>query len=102
MKYFGYATIVGIFIIFCIIFIVLSNKITTKDKEIKVLTEEINQYKQAANPSKEIIDSLTYNIEYRDSVIYNIKHKYITDVEVIKNMPDSTLVELFHKLVWSE
>lgn len=102
MKYIGYIATFVVLIVCCIIFIGLNNKVKHQNETINILTEEIAQYKQAANPSKEIIDSLVYNIEYRDTIVYNIKHKYIKDVEVVKNMPDSTLVELFHKLVWSE
>lgn len=69
---------------------------------INELNKEIEYYKEAANPSGEVIDSLKYNIEYRDTTIYNIKKKYIEDVEIIKSMPDSAAVELFNSLVWSD
>jgi uncharacterized coiled-coil DUF342 family protein len=77
-------------------------KINNYKKQIIELTEEIEKYKQAANPSKEEIDSLAYNIQYRDSIIYDIKTKYIKDVEVIKTMPDSSVVDMFKELVWSD
>ena len=76
--------------------------IKSKNKYIDELTEQIEYYKQAANPSKEVIDSLAYNIHYRDSIIYNIKHKYITDVELVKEMSDSTVVNYFKQLVWTD
>lgn len=79
-----------------------SNELKKYEKQIIILNEQIEKYKQAANPSKETIDSLVYNIEYRDTIIYNIKHKYINDVEIIKNMPDSVAVDVFNKLVWSD
>lgn len=89
-------------IILLIIFFTYRNKIDKQKEEITILNEQIEKYKQAANPSKEIIDSLVYNIEYRDSIIYNIKHKYINDVEIIKNMSDSVAIDIFNKLVWAE
>lgn len=76
--------------------------VKSKNKKIDLLNKEIEYYKEAANPSGEIIDSLVYNIKYRDSIVWNIKTKYIEDVEVIKNMPDSAAVELFNQLVWAE
>lgn len=76
--------------------------IKSKNKCIDKLTEQIEYYKRAANPSKEAIDSLVYNIHYRDSIIYNIKHKYITDVKLVKEMSDSTVVNYFKQLVWTD
>lgn len=76
--------------------------IRNKNKQITELTEQIEYYKQAANPHKEIIDSLVYNIHYRDTIIYNIKQKYITDVEIVKEMSDSVVVDYFKQLVWSD
>lgn len=76
--------------------------IQSKDKEIANLNEQIEYYKQAANPSGEIIDSLVYNIHYRDTTIYNIKQEYITNVEIVKEMSDSTLVDYFKQLVWAD
>lgn len=97
-------------LIFCVICIIvgciitgyINNKINKYKEQIIELTEEIEQYKQAANPSKERIDSLVYNISYRDSVIINIKKKYVEDTEYIKNMPDSSVVNMFKELVWAE
>lgn len=89
------------FIAICI-YLGIQYKINSYKKQIIELTEEIEQYKQAANPSKERIDSLVYNISYRDSVIINIKKKYVEDTEYIKNMPDSSVVDMFKELVWAE
>lgn len=68
---------------------------------INELNKEIEYYKEAAKPSGEVIDSIKYNIQYRDTTILNIKKKYVEDVEIIKNMPDSSAVNLFHELVWA-
>lgn len=98
-----------VLIIFSICIIILSislgytkNKINKYKEEVIELTEIIDKYKQAANPSKEKIDSLVYNIKYRDSIIYDIKTKYVEDVKVIKNMPDSSVVDMFKELVWAD
>lgn len=76
--------------------------IRNKNKQINELTNQIEYYKQAADPCKEIIDSLVYNIHYRDSIIYNIKTEYITNVEIVKEMSDSAVVDYFKQLVWSD
>ena len=97
---------VALFIICCIFIACIlgyyDNKVKKYEKQIIELKAEIEEYKKAANPSKEIIDSLVYNIEYRDSIIYYKKVKYVEDVEIIKNMPDSAIVDKFKELVWSE
>ena len=90
------------FIIAICVCLNMQYRINSYKKQIIELTEEIEQYKQAANPSKERIDSLVYNISYRDSVIVNIKKKYVEDTEYIKNMPDSSVVDMFKELVWAE
>lgn len=99
--------IVLIIFIICIIILGISlsytkNKINKYKEEVIELTEEIERYKQAANPSKEKIDSLVYNIQYRDSIIYDIKTKYVEDVKIIKDMPDSSVVNMFKELVWAD
>lgn len=103
-------TVDKITMVFCIICSIIiisvsiyySTKIKTYRKQIIELNAKIEYYKQAANPSKEKIDSLQYDIHNRDSIIYDIKIKYIEDVEIIKNMPDSSTVSLFKELVWSD
>lgn len=97
-----------VLVIFSICIIIFSislgytkNKINKYKEEVIELTEIIDKYKQAANPSKEKIDSLVYNIQYRDSIIYDIKTKYVEDVKIIKNMPDSSVVDMFKELVWA-
>lgn len=96
--------IISIIIIVLFLTICIINYFTIKSykKEVKELNAIIEQYQEAANPSGEVIDSLVYNIEYRDSIIYNIKTEYIKDVEVIKTLSDSALVDNFYKLVWAE
>lgn len=98
-----------VLVIFSICIIILSislgytkNKINKYKEEVIELTEEIERYKQAANPSKEKIDSLIYNIQHRDSIIYDIKTKYVEDVKIIKDMPDSSVVNMFKELVWAD
>lgn len=89
-------------IVASIICIYSSNKIDNLNKQIIELNNQIEYYKKAANPSKEKIDSLQYDIHRRDSIIYDIKTKYIKDVEIVKNMPDSNAVSLFKELVWAD
>ena len=98
-KYIGYLLLLLIVVTESLIY---TNIINNKNKTINQLNNEIEYYKQAANPSKEIIDSLVYNITYRDSIIYEHKIQYINDVETIKNTPDSSIVDLFYKSVWAD
>lgn len=93
------AIVVLIIIVFCFVGYYKSNQRLNRIKELEA---EVEYYKNAANPSGEVIDSLKYNIQYRDTTIFNIKKKYVEDVEIIKNMPDSSAVNLFHKLVWAK
>lgn len=91
-----------IFTLICVGLCIYGHFVCKKQAEmINDLTEQVEYYKNAANPSGEVIDSLKYNIQYRDTTIVNIKKKYVEDVEIIKNMPDSAAVNLFHELVWA-
>lgn len=98
------ASVIFLIIVLCfsIAIGILSIKLNNKDKEIVKLKEDIEYYKKAANPSGEIIDSLVYNIIYRDTIIYKSKTKYLYDIEIIKTATDSSVVDMFHKLVWAE
>lgn len=96
-----YILCIIIWLILSISCIYLYDKSKKRLNTINELNKEIEYYKNAANPSGEVIDSLKYNIKYRDTTIVNIKKKYVEDVEIIKNMPDSAAVNMFHELVWA-
>lgn len=81
-----------------IVFAITTNK---QRKQINKLTKEIEYYKEAEIPFKESIDSVVHKINYRDSIIYNIKQDYLYDSEVIKNMSDTAAVGWFLQSVWS-
>ena len=73
-KWIIYLIVIILFVIGGIItYNVIKNKFEQKDKEIAALKVEVEYYKNAANPSGEVIDSLQYNIDYRDTVTYHIK-----------------------------
>lgn len=88
--------------IICLFFFFAFKTVENKSKEIEKLKAEIEYYKQAEKPNPQIIDSIAYNIEYRDSTIYKLKQDFKYDVEIIKSMPDSALINKFYKLVWAD
>ena len=45
--------------------------------------------------NKVILDSLEYNILYRDTIIYNIKQQIIEDEKTIISLDDSSTITLF-------
>lgn len=93
---------IGVIVVFLISNIILSNKLNNSRKTITELNDKLKQYESVDVPFKGEIDSLKVNIIYRDSIINRIKIKYVQDVEVIKNMPDSAAVILFDELVWAD
>lgn len=70
-------------------------------QKIEELTNKVKQYESIEIPSTGELDSLKNDINYKDSIIKQIKTEYIKDVEWVKNMPDSAAVALFHQLVWA-
>ena len=101
MKMSIVGTLVSLAII-CLFCFFAFKTIESKSKEIEKLKAEIEYYKQAEKPNPQAIDSLAYNIEYRDSTIYKLKQDFKYDVEIIKSMPDSALVNKFYELVWAD
>ena len=45
-----------------------------------------------------ILDSIKYNIIYKDSIIIKLRYKYETKIIEVNNLSDSASVELFKKL----
>jgi hypothetical protein len=95
--------VIGVSAIICmIIMAVFIRKSEIDNKTIAELNAKLKQYESIQLPSKGEIDSLKANISNKDSIIKQIKIEYIKDVEIVKNMPDSDAVNLFHQLVWSD
>lgn len=67
----------------------------------KVLTE-LEYYHNIDTNAIHKIDSIEYNIRQKDSIIYNIKTKYINEIEIIKANNDIDAVTQFQQLVESE
>lgn len=93
---------IGFAIIYFVSTILVIDKCDTYKKEIANLEDKLKQYENIYIPSTGEIDSLKADINYKDSIIKQIKLEYIKDVEWVKNMPDSAAVALFHQLVWAE
>lgn len=88
--------------VICMVAIAILVRQNNFDKQkIEELTNKIKQYESIEIPSTGELDSLKNDINYKDSIIKQIKTEYIKDVEWVKNMPDSAAVALFHQLVWA-
>lgn len=46
-----------------------------------------------------VLDSISHNIHYRDSIIYTIREEQYEKIEEIKHYSDSATIELFYKLL---
>lgn len=90
-----------VIIIYTITICILIQQNNSNEKQITELTRKLKQYENINIPSKEETDSIKINIHYKDSIIKFIKKEYIKDVELVKNMPDSSAIALFHQLVWA-
>ena len=88
--------------VICMVAIAILVRQNNFDKQkIEELTNKVKQYESIEIPSTGELDSLKNDINYKDSIIKQIKTEYIKDVEWVKNMPDSAAVALFHQLVWA-
>lgn len=88
--------------VICMVAVAILVRQNNFDKQkIEELTNKVKQYESIEIPSTGELDSLKNDINYKDSIIKQIKTEYIKDVEWVKNMPDSAAVALFHQLVWA-
>lgn len=49
--------------------------------------------------NKVVLDSIEYNIIYRDSIIYKLKEQMEYEKDKVHNMSDNDAVKLFYELV---
>ena len=49
--------------------------------------------------NKVVLDSIEYNIIYRDSIIYKLKEQMEYEKDKVYNMSDNDAVKLFYELV---
>lgn len=63
-------------------------------------TETITIYDTIYN--KTILDSISYNIKVKDSIIVKLKYKMQYEIEQAINADDSTAVKQFYELAGSE
>ena len=63
-------------------------------------TETIIIYDTVYN--KTILDSISYNIKVKDSIIIKLKHKMQYEIEQAINADDSTAIKQFYELAGSE
>ena len=63
-------------------------------------TETITIYDTVYN--KTILDSISYNIKVKDSIIVKLKHKMQYEIKQAINADDSTAIKQFYELAGSE
>lgn len=89
-------------IIFLIIIIVLGISIRKYNIENKRLQDIVNYYNSLDSNVVEKVDSIEYNIQVKDSIIYELKKKYIDEIEVVKANNDIDALGQFKELVSAE
>lgn len=62
-------------------------------------TNKINLEHPIIDSAKQKLDSIEYNIIYKDTVIYRIKEEMINDIKQVQTLDDSSAVIEFKKLV---
>lgn len=80
--------------------------VLSRSEKQRILIDELNSkieyYSKLDSSYVARKDSIAYNIDYRDSVIYDIRYEYETQKEIIASMPDDVIVDKFKELVWAE
>ena len=89
-------------IIFLIIIIVLGISIKKYNIENRRLQDIINYYNSIDSNVVEKVDSIEYNIQVKDSIIYELKKKYIDEIEIVKANNDIDALGQFKELVSAE
>ena len=89
-------------IIFLIIIIVLGISIRKYNIENRRLQDIVNYYNSIDSNVVEKVDSIEYNIQVKDSIIYELKKKYIDEIEVVKANNDIDALGQFKELVSAE
>lgn len=89
-------------IIFLIIIIVLGISIRKYNIENRRLQDIVNYYKSIDSNVVEKVDSIEYNIQVKDSIIYELKKKYIDEIEIVKANNDIDALGQFKELVSAE
>lgn len=89
-------------IIFLIIIIVLGISIRKYNIENRRLQDIVNYYNSIDSNVVEKVDSIEYNIQIKDSIIYELKKKYIDEIEIVKANNDIDALGQFKELVSAE
>ncbi|MBO6242969.1 MAG: hypothetical protein J6O41_00135 [Clostridia bacterium] len=89
-------------IIFLIIIIVLGISIRKYNIENRRLQDIVNYYNSIDSNVVEKVDSIEYNIQVKDSIIYELKKKYIDEIEIVKANNDIDALGQFKELVSAE
>ena len=85
-----------------IIIIVLGISIRKYNIENRRLQDIVNYYNSIDSNVVEKVDSIEYNIQVKDSIIYELKKKYIDEIEIVKANNDIDALGQFKELVSAE
>lgn len=85
-----------------IIIIVLGISIRKYNIENRRLQDIVNYYNSIDSNVVEKVDSIEYNIQIKDSIIYELKKKYIDEIEIVKANNDIDALGQFKELVSAE
>lgn len=89
-------------ILFFIITVVLFIALYKSNSENKRLQDIVNYYNSIDSNVVEKVDSIEYNIQIKDSIIYELKKEYINEIEIVKANNDIDALNQFKELVSSK
>lgn len=92
-----------IYIIFVITFTLVYRISYDKlNKKYNKALDELNYYHNIDTNVVHKVDSIEYNIQIKDSIIYELKKEYINEIEIVKANNDIDALNQFKKLVSSK
>ena len=72
------------------------------NKKYNKALDELNYYHNIDTNVVHKIDSIEYNIQIKDSIIYELKKEYINEIEIVKANNDIDALNQFKELVSSK
>lgn len=87
---------------FILLIVALAFESHRSKKEIKNLKEQLEYYKSIDTVLQPKVDSIEYNIIVKDSLVTEIKKKYIDEIEIVKHNNDVDALAEFQRLVGAD
>lgn len=72
------------------------------NKKYNKALDELNYYHNIDTNVAHKVDSIEYNIQIKDSIIYELKKEYINEIEIVKANNDIDALNQFKELVSSK